>query len=464
MPAKNEPAVRWPRIRENGTVLRVWSLVIGLGVGWAQAALAADLTIWWNKSYYPEEDQQFDKMIDAFRKEKGIDIEYSLYTNEDLPRKLLAALTAGQPPDLSYGFLLDLQHTSRWAHDDVLEDVSDVVGEIKDNLLPSAMQAVTLLNGSTGRRSIYAMPVAQQIEHIHVWKDLIDRAGLDAGSIPKTWDAFWDYWCKTAQPAIRKATGDRQKFGVGQPMSSSASDTIFAYMMFLNAADVRIVDEDGKLLVDDPKVRAGMIKALDSYTRPAKDRCVPPGAVNWQDSDNNLNFLNRITAMVPNPSLSVPASVRNTKPDDYFKNMITIEWPDKSDGRPIEYTTSIKTAVIFRQAQHKPAAKEFMRYLLRPENLGPYLENSLARWFPVDRRVIDRPFWNDTSDPHKVVEVRQYTQRPQVPWPHIFNHKLIQVNAENAWGKAVTRIVLEGWTPDKAVDELIGRIKQLAGS
>ena len=61
---------------------------------------------------------------------------------------------------------------------------------------------------------------------------------------------------------MRRATGDRQKFGVGQPMSSSASDTIFAYMMFLNAYDVKLVDESGKLTVDEPKVREGMIKAL----------------------------------------------------------------------------------------------------------------------------------------------------------------------------------------------------------
>ena len=101
---------------------------------------------------------------------------------------MLAALTAGEPPDLSYGFLFDLQHTSRWAYDDVLEDVSDVVGEIEPNLLPSAMQAVNLLNGKTGKRSIYAMPVAQQIEHIHVWKDLVEQAGLDLADVPKTWN------------------------------------------------------------------------------------------------------------------------------------------------------------------------------------------------------------------------------------------------------------------------------------
>ena len=86
-----------------------------------------------------------------------------------------------------------------------------------------------------------------------------------------------------------------------------------------------------------------------------------------------------------------------------------------------------------------------------------------ARWFPVDKRLIETPFWKDTSDPHKVVEVRQYTQRPQTPWPHVFNHKIIQVNAENSWGKAVTRVVLENWGADKAVDELIARIKQVAG-
>jgi multiple sugar transport system substrate-binding protein len=61
-------------------------------------------------------------------------------------------------------------------------------------------------------------------------------------------------------------------------MSSNSSDTIFAYMMFLNAYDVKIADENGKLLVDDPKNREGMIKALESYTKPFKDRCVPPGS------------------------------------------------------------------------------------------------------------------------------------------------------------------------------------------
>ncbi|HMR33651.1 MAG TPA: extracellular solute-binding protein [Geminicoccaceae bacterium] len=427
-------------------------------------ATAADLNIWWNKSYYPEEDQQFDKTVAAFEKATGIDVEYTYYTNEDVPRKVLAALTANEPPDLAYAFLFDLQHTSRWAYEDQLEDVSDVVKEIEPHLLPSAVQAVNLLNGATGKRSFYAAPVAQQIEHIHVWKDMLDQAGVDINTIPKTWEGWWDWWCETAQPAVRKATGDRQKFGIGHAMSSSASDTIFAFMMFLNAYDVQIVDADGKLTVDDPKVREGMIKALASYTKPFLNRCVPPGSVNWQDSDNNVNFLNKITAMVPNPSLSIPASQLNADDKSIYKEkMITIEWPDKPDGRPIEYIASIKTAVIFKNSKNKQAAKDFLRFFLKPENLGPQLEGALARWFPVDQRLLDTPFWKDTSDPHKTVEVRQYTQRPQSVWPHVLNHKLIQINAENAWGVAVTDVVLKGQTPEQAVDTLIARLKTVAG-
>lgn len=439
-------------------------LAAALVLSFAGPAPAADLTIWWNKSYYPEEDQQFDKIVAEFEKQKGLEVDYVFYTNEDVPRKVLAALTAGAPPDLAYGFLFDLQHTARWAADGVLENVADVVETIKPHLLPHALEAVTLLNAQTGERAIYAMPVAQQIEHIHVWKDLLDQAGLSLAEVPKTWNEFWGWWCETVQPAVRRATGDRNKFGVGQPMSSSASDTIFAYMMFLNAFDTAIVDEQGKLTVDDPKVREGMIQALDSYTKPFRDRCVPPGAVNWQDSDNNVNFLNKITIMVPNPSLSIPASQKNPNPDNYYKHMVTMEWPDKPDGRPIEYTASVKTAVIFKDGKNKAAAKEFMKFFLEPANLGPYLEGSLARWFPVDQRLIDTPYWKDESDPHKLVEVRQYTQRPLVPWPHVFNHKLIEINAENAWGKAVTRVVLDGAEPAEAVDELIARIKAVAGS
>jgi multiple sugar transport system substrate-binding protein len=424
-------------------------------------AFAADLVIWWNKSYYPEEDEKFEEIVAAFEQDKGIDVELSFFTNEDMPVKTLAALTAGSPPDLAFAFLFDLQHTSRWAYEGVLEDVSDVIEPMKDRFYDYALESVHLLD-ENGERAYYAFPTQQQTAHIHVWKSMLEEAGLSVDDIPMTWHEYWDWFCDPAQPASRQATGNRNIYGVGQPMSSSASDTIFYFMVFANAFNVEWLDEDGNVVLDQH--RDGLIDALDSYTKPFKDGCVPPGAVNWGDADNNVNFLNQVVLMTPNPSLSIPASQYTSNPENYKSNIVTIEWPDKPDGDPIVYMTAIKNAVIFKASNNKEGAKEFMRYLYEPENIGPYLEGSIGRWFPVMPELVETPFWQDETDAHRVTHRVQYTERPQNTFPFVRNHRFITVMSENAIGKAAGRIVLENWSVEDAADELIARVKEVVGT
>ena len=58
--------------------------------------------------------------------------------------------------------------------------------------------------------------------HVHVWKSLLERAGLTLADIPKEWEPFWSFWCDKVQPAVRKATGRDDVWGVGLPMSAAA--------------------------------------------------------------------------------------------------------------------------------------------------------------------------------------------------------------------------------------------------
>ena len=44
------------------------------------------------------------------------------------------------------------------------------------------------------------------------------------------------------------------------------------------------------------------------------------------------------------------------------------------------------------------------------------------------------------------------------------NYKFTILNNENVWAKAMNRVVSEKIPVDKAVDEMIARIKQVAGS
>ena len=93
-------------------------------------------------------------------------------------------------------------------------------------------------------------------------------------------------------------------------MSPLAGDTFFIFEQFLEAYNVRIVDENGQLLLDNPQVKAGIIEALTEYTNFYKNGYVPPAATQWSNPDNNIAFLSRNLLMTVNPSLSIPGSQR----------------------------------------------------------------------------------------------------------------------------------------------------------
>ncbi len=108
------------------------------------------------------------------------------------------------------------------------------------------------------------------------------------------------------QPAIRKATGQRI-YGVGQPMGVESTDSFQSFYTFMDAYNVKLVDDDGKLLVDDPKVRDGLINALKDYTDTYLKGCTPPSSTTWKDPDNNVAFHNKTIVMTHNATISIAA-------------------------------------------------------------------------------------------------------------------------------------------------------------
>ena len=68
-------------------------------------AQAADLVVWWEEGYYPEEDEAVREIIAAFEQEHRQAGRACLLSQDELPGKLEAALEAGQPPDFAFGLI-----------------------------------------------------------------------------------------------------------------------------------------------------------------------------------------------------------------------------------------------------------------------------------------------------------------------------------------------------------------------
>jgi multiple sugar transport system substrate-binding protein len=424
----------------------------------AEQAPPGTLQIWWNKGYYPEEDEALEQIVAEWEEQTGNNADLSFYSTEDIPRKTLSAVQSGAVPDIAYAHFADWQLIPRLAWDGKLADVSDVVQPLEDQYSEAALNSVRLQNNAEDKRSYYAVPIVQQTIHTFYWRDMLQQAGLSEDQIPEDWDGFWNFWGQ-CQQAMRDQ-GERV-YALGLPMSTGASDTYFTFEQIMEAYDVQLVDQEGNLQVDDPAVRDGIIQALTFYTNFHAQGQVPPGAVNWQDPDNNLNFLNRTTCMTPNATLSIPASQRDENPQAYQEQIGTREWPPEPDGEPITYLVSVKSAMVFEEGQDVELAKDFMRFLTQPENLGEYVKGSLGRWFPVMEQLLEDPFWQAEDDPHIPVAVRQFTERETRPFYQVYNPAYSQVSAENVWGRAIGRVVVEGQSPEQAADEAIGRIKQL---
>jgi multiple sugar transport system substrate-binding protein len=453
--------------RRVATALAVSTLCIVAGTAAAQQTV----TVWFTKAFYPAEDQALQAVIKKFESKTGAKVDLSLYSPEDIVTKSVAAVEAGNPPDVGFGLTYDFRVTGKWAFEGKLEDISDILKPIESQFLPGPLSTTMLTNGKTGKKAYYAAPLEMQLMHINYWIDMLTEAGFKESDIPNEWKSFWDFWCGKVQPALR-AKGQRV-FAIGHPASVQASDTFYSFHMFMNAYDVQVVDESGKLTLDQPKNKAGLVKALADYAHIVKSGCSPASSVNWGDVDNNLNFANKTTVLTHNATISIPAAQFDTMnratatPEqkeaakkNYYERIRTRGFPNSAAGGPLPQLAAVKTAVVFADAKNKARGKEFLAFLLQEENLQPYVEGSLGRWVPVTKRASVAPFWTDGSDPHRKA-VQQQVSQGVVFFPFVYNWKFTIVNAENVWGRGVARIAKDNVPPEKAADELIQRVKQI---
>lgn len=453
------------------TVLAAAMVAAGL-VAASPAFAQEKLTVWWVKGFYKAEDDALFEAIKKYEaKHKNVKIELSQYPIQDMIPKTVAALDSGNPPDVAYADVYDFQVTAKWAYDGKLEDISSVLDPMRAKFEPHALSTTFLYNDAAKKRAYYAFPIKQQTMHIQYWKDMLADAGFKEADIPKDWKGYWSFWCEKVQPAYRQKSGQRA-FGIGQPLGVDSSDSFYSFLTFMDAYNVKLVNDSGKLLVDDPAVKQGLVNALTDYTSVYAKGCVPPSATSWKDPDNNVAFHNKTTVMTHNATISIAAkwlddmnnatlteAQRAQAKKNYTEQIATGAFPNKPDGSKMVYRAAVKTGVVFSAAKNKQRAKEFVAFLLQDENLTPYVEGSLGRWFPVTKAGQQSAFWK--NDPHRLVVYNQF-MNGTTPFEFTKNYKFTVLNNENVWAKAANRVLNEKVPVDKAVDEMIARIKAVA--
>jgi multiple sugar transport system substrate-binding protein len=423
---------------------------------------AADLVLWWEKGFYHEEDTAIEEVVAAFKQKTGKQVDLVLVEQAELPDKIEAAIATNQPPDVAYGLWL-VTYFPKWALEDRLVDLTGAVGHFADLFDPNQLDRAVLLNARTGQKALYGLPMGQISNYVHVWKSLLERAGYSLDDIPKQWEAFWSFWCDQVQPAVRKAQGRDDIWGIGLVMAAEPDDTVDQFFQFVRAYDADYVTRDGKLVIDDPEIRRHLVKAIASYTAIYRKGCTPPASLTWGGGGNNEAFLAGNVVMTPNYSLSIPNALKSERPDDYYENTATVEWPLSPAGEPFLIPGFIFSAVVFKDGGNTATAKEFVRFLVAEGWLMHYLNFSGERMLPSIAALLDQPFWLDASDRHHMAAAMQAQSRPPSHDYTAASGDLghDQIYNERIWAKAINRAITENISSEQAVDEAIARIKEI---
>lgn len=465
----------WCRVVRHAPWIPLALAFATIGLVGEPAQAAQKLTVWWNKGYYPEEDAAMQKIVKDFEAQHKVEVDLSFAAQEELHKKITAALIARRVPDVAFSFYNDWQVVPKYAWEDQLADVSDLINELKPRYNEKMLQAGYVFNNKTKKRSYYGIPIEAQTMHIHYWRDLLKEAGMedDPAKIPMKWDEYWAYW-KKAQDALRKKNPAKygKLYGIGMTESTRATDTLYNFEMALLSYGGDLLDANGKVIADQPNNREAIIKALKWFGELFTSGYVPPDATNWSDGDNNAGFHSRSVVMTPNPSQSIPAAQFFNKDDpqknNYFNNMATIEWPDGPDGRKARYLSAVKTVVIPKDSKNQKLAKEFLKFVLEPKRFLEYIKAANGRWFPAFTDIGKDPFWRSghrgpggEKDPNVPVATTIFLDRENKVFEHWKHPANSQVYDENLWGKAMARVAIDRWTPEKAADEAIERMKAI---
>jgi multiple sugar transport system substrate-binding protein len=400
-------------------------------------------------------------MMAAFEKKTGKTVELTFPSADVLPGKLQSAVDAGEPPDSAFGTTIN-NLVPRWAREGRLVGLSAALGPLAEAIDKDALAGATLPGGADGREGLYAMPLVRYTNHVHVWRSLLERAGFTLADIPKGWGPFWAFWCDKVQPAVRKATGRDDIFGIGLAMSPDANDTVDGLAQFADALTRDWPEPWGTSLAEDPGAQATLVEALRQYTAVYEKGCTPPQSVTWTNRGNNEAFLAQSVVMTINETLSIPGAIRRERPADYLANAATIEWPSDAYGRPLHLEGNLQGGPVFAAGRHVEVALEFVRFLVRDGWLGLWPSFAGDRYLPVLATLTDQPFWMDPGDPHRMSAVIQVATHPNVYsyWGLPDAQGRFRDDYISAMTTAVHRIAVDGLTPEQAAAEVIARVKQ----
>jgi multiple sugar transport system substrate-binding protein len=347
-------------ITRRGIAAALVASVSGLSV--AAAANAGEVT-WWTPNFNAERAEEMKTRFEAENPDITINLEIT--TTDGLPQRILTTLRSGSAPDI-----IDAQHpwVNGYAQNGLVIPLDDVI-EDRDDYNEAALDYVTWDGKLWGLPyRIEAMAALYNKQHFR-------DAGLDPEDPPENWDELVE---------AAKALTAAGRSGFAITGGGEVGNTIFRSVpyIWMNGGD--LISEDGtRAVVNEPAA----VEAVKFWTDMYVEHGVSPASTLENDGTANRRlFIAEAVSAYQSGQFDI-ASIQKENPDIEIGVMMQ----PRPEGKSTSSILGGWSWVVPTDAENPEEAKEFLRFLAQPENMGFYTDTFPARVSAMEMPRFDDP-------------------------------------------------------------------------
>jgi len=403
----------------------------------AEAQPKGKLRVWLFKSFVTAGNEVLAKHIEAWGRERKVDVEVDWATFGDREQKFVAAIEAGNPPDLA-----EMNIYGPMRYKAALRDVGKVATQIasaKGGFLPFAERAMKLEGKFLG------VPRYSMTTVFFIRKDIMEAKGLKP---PKVYDPdVVTFAQKTTDPA-------KDLWGFGQTLNRSDDGDGFMSNILWDYGG-GVWDKDGKPALGTAFLKPNMAALQFAVDTIKKHKIQPPGVMGWTDVSNNEAYMAGKLVTTNNGASLYYAMVQ--KKHELAPKTLCVLTPGGPAGSFVG--SSCYNWAIFQKSKQAELAEDLIRWVEDESRFAEYVKASVGQAGPVYKARVDNPYWK--SDPNFDAILQNILRSVNLGYPGPMTPAAAEVQGQKILTDMAGRVVVAGLSPERALKEAHGRIEEI---
>jgi multiple sugar transport system substrate-binding protein len=345
-------------------------VVVTIGVGLTERSLAQKKIVRvWHTETEPQTIGAFNEIARRFEaKRPGVSIQAEALAWGDLEGKIMAALAAGDPPELSHGQPITCTALQAKGLLNPLDEVVKAIGEA------NIWEQVKRVCNVGGRQ--YGLVHAAGTSLLIYRKDMADKLGLKS---PKSWADL----LTNAKALTQDTDGDGRIdiYGISIPGDNLFINIILGELIKANGG--ALFDGSNRPLLTDRK----MIETLEFWRELA--RYAPPGWEGHGYLETFQNLYGQKAAMMFQGYGRGAGMIEKFAPKEMANDRTFDVWvkPHGPSGKEPAVQVDEEPWMLFRDAKNQKEAVEFLKYFYQDDNYLEYVSTVPIHLFPITKSL-----------------------------------------------------------------------------